>query len=189
MKLIDLANKLIPAEIPVHEISLTILSQEKRLPAPAFWPKPNDIYKAGIMVPELKLEDSINTIQESVPDDPCIITTIENLLKENKIIGWQEAMSPHIYASFSILHELGHWYDYQDRYVAAGLGGAKYLSDYSEEQSKLRLNELIELTRKQIKGSQAHIQYLALFHKRYREHPFEQIADQFAICKLRELIK
>lgn len=188
MKIIDLANKLISAEIPVHEISLTTLLQAKRLPAPAFWPEPKGTYKAGIMVPELKIEDSINIIQKFVPD-PCIITTIENLLKENKIIGWQEAMSPHIYASFSILHELGHWYDYQDRYVAAGLGGAKYYSDYSEELSKLRLNELGELTKRQIEGSQAQIQYLTLYHKRYREHPFEQIADQFAICKLKELIK
>jgi hypothetical protein len=189
MKFIDLANKLIPAEITVHEVSLPILNRAKRLPTPEFWPKPKGIYRSGIMVPELEIEDSINVFQKFVPNDSCAITTIENLLKENNIIGSQEAMSPYLYASFTILHELGHWHDYQDRYVVEGLGGDEYHSDYVEEKSKLQLNELEQLVREQIKGSQAFIEYLTLYHKRYRENPFEQIADQFAICKLRELIK
>ncbi|NOU94886.1 hypothetical protein GC093_16895 [Paenibacillus sp. LMG 31456] len=189
MKLIERAKQLIPCDIVCHEISLAILFNASRLPAPAFWPESKGSYESGIIVPDLRVEDSIEAMIKSVPDDPCMIPALENLLKQNHIIAANEVMNPHLYASFSILHELGHWYHFQENYTRRGLNGQKYITDYKEIQLKLELEKIGELAKKAKKGSQEQIELLSEYHKLYRKHPFEIIADQFAIGRLKEQMK
>ncbi|TCZ71449.1 hypothetical protein E0485_22620 [Paenibacillus albiflavus] len=186
MQYIELARKLMPSDIPVHEVSLPTLYQAARLPTPSFWPDAKGEYTAGIMVPKMKIQESLTELQKWVPDDPYTYLSIENLLNGNKLLDLNESMSPQLYATFSILHELGHWYDFQDRYRAVGLSGKQYYSDYTEEQSRLNLDEITKQIHTQTRGSREQMDLLILYHETYRQHPFERIADQYAINNLRE---
>lgn len=186
MKYIDLAQELITDEAPFQEISVSILLEAKRIPVAAFWPQGNEIYKAGIIVPSIDIEDSINFVNTYVSNDPTVILTIENLLKEKRIIKSDETMSPKVFAIFSIYHELGHWHDYQNRYASKGLNGNDFFLDHKKEEDKLGLSEIGNRAKNEAKGSPGRLELSKLYHQTYRENPFEKIADDYAIKRLEE---
>jgi len=187
MKLIELATELIPEGIHIQEIPLQILFAANRMPVPAFWPEGKGKYLPGIMVPELTVEESIEAVTKSVPNDPCIVFAIEDLLRENHLISTDQSMSPYLYSTFSILHELGHCLDFQSRYADKGLSGSDFYSDYQIEELKLGLDEIGQLAKKEREGSKKFIYYLTMYHKKYRENPFEVIADRYALNRLLDM--
>lgn len=187
MMLIDIARLIIPDGIFYQEIPVSTLINAKRQPTPAFWPEGKGNYKAGIVIPEIAVEDSITVLHQAIPDDPCILSGVENLLRRNHLLANNEPIDPELYAVFSILHELGHWFDFQTRYASRGLSGNEFNSDYNAEMSKLELGELEKLIKMSEQGADEFFNNLTLFHKKYREHPFEVIADQYAIEKLNAL--
>lgn len=180
MKYIELAKQLLPLDVPCQEIPLI----KGRLPVPTMAPIGNEHYRAGIYLPAINVDESIEILINNIPDDPYMVGVIEDILRSNGLLDKCNVMSPYNYAVFAIFHELGHWHDFQDRYIALGLDGNDYLKDYRNEEDKLGLSTLIAKIRSAEKGSKKQGILLRDYYKKYRENEFEIIADKYAIMKL-----
>jgi hypothetical protein len=176
----QLAKEIIPTGVPYNIIPANLLVENKRLPTASVWVEGIGDYKAGLVIPDIEVSESISIINRVV-SDPVAILVIEDLLREEKVIRVDEEMTAYDFARFSIYHELGHWYDFQNRYLSKGLTGKQFNADNKTEMSNLKLDEIALKVRNEINGSTTQVALLKLYHRKYRENIFEVIADRFAI--------
>lgn len=172
----QLAKKIVPLDVPY----ITIPLMQGRLPTPAIFPSANQYYGAGIALPDVDIELSMRYVVQMLPDDPLILKVIEELLIKESIIT-TSPMSPLDYGTFAILHEVGHWYDFQTRYIKNGLTGSDYYNDYKKEAEKLELNLFTKRIQAERRGSDEQLNLLREYHEKYRSNIFEIKADNYAI--------
>lgn len=185
MKFSDLAREIIPEDVPFCIMPIKLLLENGSLPTASVWVEGKGQYKAGIVIPDIEVSDSINIIKRVIKNDPYGILIIQDILQEESIIAENDNMTPYEFAKYSIYHEMGHWYDFQNRYVSKGLDGKQFNLDNKLEISKLNLNEIGCRVRNERAGSEAQIALLRSYHKKYRENIFEIIADRFAINSMK----
>lgn len=181
MKYIELAKKIIPQGVPYQQKPFSQI----KLNSPGMAPVGNDSYKAGILIPDLDIECSIESIKKMLPYDNAIILIIEELLYKEGLIS--NNMTPKDFAIFNILHEIGHWYDLQNKYIKKELTGEDYQADYRKEMERLKLKDTQDLIKSLSSGSIEHQRALREFHSKYRENIFEIEADNYAIMKMRDM--
>lgn len=81
-------------------------------------------------------------------DDPFVVLYIEEILIREGILKSANKMSPMDYAIFAIYHELGHWIDFQNRFLELGKDGEQFHYEYSIEKTKQMWNQLVNWQKK-----------------------------------------
>lgn len=180
MTMRELVEKFYEKDTPwwLYDPTITLLNEDGgyhfRMSPPTHQP-----YSGHIFLPDVTIDDVYKNCMERERTKSGVELDTLMLKAEGILIADQE-ISPLILALFIIFHEEGHWRHFVKEYKSVGKTGEEFNKDMMNAKELLGIPELMK-SFKQDNSLSAELQSI------YNDSPYEKIANEYAIIKLKQL--
>ncbi|OPH61770.1 hypothetical protein BC351_00580 [Paenibacillus ferrarius] len=176
MLITELASTILKSETPKYAYDPFLVDLNDGVYIFRMSPFTTQNQQGGVWFPNVTIQDSYSNARTSKKLSVAI-EIIESMIIQNTEI---ENINELVDATFSLLHEEGHWKYYYENYLIRSESGEKYMDDYNQISNEMGLHIVLQKAKQSDEFEE--------YHRLYRKHPFEKYADDYAIEAMRIII-